>query len=69
MAEVKLSGKPLEQRIADRLRNSGGENADVKTKHGDGPTRVFHNLHVKGQGAAARRVDLSGGVKGGGDQR
>ncbi len=66
MAETKLSGKPMEQRIADRLRNSGDtSNADIITKHGEGARRTFHNLHMRGQGGAARRVDLEkGGVKG-----
>lgn len=38
----------MADRIAKRLRNSGGEEADVVTKTGDGPTRVFHNIHNPG---------------------
>lgn len=35
MVEVELTGKPLEQRIADRLKNWGDEkHADIVTKHG-----------------------------------
>ena len=65
MSEVKLSGKPIEQRIADRLRNSGCDTADHSVVHGEGPTRTWTNVHVKGQGGAARRVDLNGGIKNG----
>ena len=45
MVDVKYKnpGTP-EQRIA-KLQNSGRPDADVKTKQGDGPTRVFHNIH------------------------
>jgi hypothetical protein len=45
MVEVKLTGKPLEQRLSDRLKNSGDEkNADIVTKHGEGARRTFHNI-------------------------
>jgi hypothetical protein len=48
--EVKLSGKPLDQRIADRLRPSAGDNsgADVTTKLGTGPTRTITSIRHKG---------------------
>jgi hypothetical protein len=40
------SGATPEQRIANRLRNSGGDNlGEHCTKTGDGPNRVFHNIH------------------------
>ena len=42
------AGATPEARIANRLRNSGGEEADHITKQGDGPTRVFHNIHNPG---------------------
>jgi hypothetical protein len=46
MTEVKLTGKPLAERLSDRLKNSGaGANPDLSTKHGDGPTRVHTNIH------------------------
>jgi hypothetical protein len=46
MVEVKLTGKSMEQRIADRLKNSGDTaNADVVAQMGDGPTRCFTNIH------------------------
>jgi hypothetical protein len=49
MAEVKYHGKSPQQRIVDRQRNSGGDiPADVKTKTGKGPQRVFHNIHHSG---------------------
>ena len=41
--------KSTEQKIADRLRNSGeGSNPNVHTVHGEGPTRVHHNIHHSG---------------------
>jgi hypothetical protein len=46
MPETKLTGKPLEQRIADRLKNSGaGANPHVTVKQGENPQRTFHNIH------------------------
>jgi hypothetical protein len=46
MVEVKHSGKSMEQRIADRLKNSGDTaNADVSVVHGTGPTRTHTNIH------------------------
>jgi hypothetical protein len=65
MAETKLtSGKgSMEQRIANRLRNSGCDSADVKTQTGTGPTRVWHNIHQRGQGPVSRRVDINAGGK------
>jgi hypothetical protein len=35
----------MEQRIRDRLKNSGGQEADFTTQVGSGPTRLFHNSH------------------------
>jgi len=41
--------KSTEQKIADRLRNSGeGSNPNVHSVHGEGPTRVHHNIHHSG---------------------
>jgi hypothetical protein len=55
MTEVKLTGKPLAQRIADRLQNSGaGAKPDLTTKQGDGPTRVHHNLHHSGSAGGTK---------------
>jgi hypothetical protein len=58
--EVKHSGKSMEQRVADRLKSSGDPRADVITKHGEGPTRVFHHIHNAGHvvqpGTAARET-------------
>jgi hypothetical protein len=45
MGEIKLSGPPMEQRISNRLRNSGGGDADVVVQKGEGPTRTFTNIH------------------------
>jgi hypothetical protein len=58
--EVKLTGKPLDQRIADRLRSSGeATNPDVRTQQGDGPTRVHTHIHhspnkARGSGESER---------------
>ena len=46
--EIKLTGKPLDQRITDRLRNSGvgdGTTPDVSVQKGEGPLRTHTNLH------------------------
>jgi hypothetical protein len=42
------AGGTPEARISARLRNSGGDNADVCVQKGSGPTRVFHNIHLSG---------------------
>ena len=53
MVENRLSGKSMEQRITDRLKNSGdAKNADVVVQKGEGPTRAFTNIH---HGGTARR--------------
>lgn len=47
-SDIKLSGPPMEQRVHDRLRNSG-EGKDVKpnvsVQKGTGPTRTHTNIH------------------------
>jgi len=49
MVEVKHSGKSMEQRVADRLKNSGDTaNADHSVVHGTGPTRAHTNIHLSG---------------------
>jgi hypothetical protein len=51
MAVEVRQNKSTEQKIADRLRNSGeGSNPNVHTVHGSGPTRVHHNIHHSGSG-------------------
>jgi hypothetical protein len=52
-AEVKYdkshpSGGTPEARIAARLRNSGGDQADTIVKTGEGPRRVFTNIRNSG---------------------
>ena len=42
------AGGTPEARIANRLRNSGGEEADTIVQKGSGPTRTFHNIHNPG---------------------
>jgi hypothetical protein len=45
MVETKLTGPSMEERIANRLKNSGeGLHADHVVRKGDGPTRTFHNI-------------------------
>ena len=46
------AGGTPESRIASRLRNSGGEEADHIVQKGTGPTRTFTNVHNPG---SARR--------------
>jgi hypothetical protein len=54
MSEVKYNtshhaGATPEQRIANRLRNSGEtKDADHIVQKGSGPTRAFTNIHHKG---------------------
>jgi hypothetical protein len=46
MVEVKHSGKSMEQRVADRLKNSGDTaHADHHAVHGTGPTRTHTQIH------------------------
>jgi hypothetical protein len=42
------AGGTPEARIASRLRNSGGEEADHIVQKGSGPTRTFTNIHNPG---------------------
>jgi hypothetical protein len=42
------AGATPEARIANRLRNSGGEEADHHAVHGTGPTRTHTNIHSTG---------------------
>jgi hypothetical protein len=46
MVETKLTGKSMEQRIADRLKTSGDvQHSDVHAVHGTGPTRAHTHIH------------------------
>jgi hypothetical protein len=38
----------MAERIANRLKNSGGLEADHIVQKGDGPTRTFTNIHNPG---------------------
>jgi hypothetical protein len=69
MVEVKLTGKPIAERLADRLKNSGGDlPADVRAKHGEGARRTFHNIHhtgsMGGTGNRLGRDERAGGGNG-----
>jgi hypothetical protein len=49
MGEVRLSGPSMEQRIANRLKNSGeGSGAETTVQHGSSDKRVFTNIHAGG---------------------
>jgi hypothetical protein len=44
--EIKHSGKSMDQRVADRLKNSGDvAHADHHAVHGTGPERAHTNIH------------------------
>ena len=46
MVENRLTGKSMEQRIADRLKTSGDvAHSDVHAVHGTGPTRAHTHIH------------------------
>ena len=69
MPEIKHSGKSMEQRVADRLKNSGaGANPDHSVVHGTGPTRTHTNIHSSGSlkqhGADATGTDIYGNSRG-----
>jgi hypothetical protein len=51
------SGGTPEARIANRLRNSGGEEADHIVQKGSGPTRTFTNIHNPGTARKHGEVD------------
>jgi hypothetical protein len=61
-SEIKLNGPSMEQRIADRQKNSGaGANPDVSVQKGNSPQRTFHNIHHSGSHGG---TDLSKDRKG-----
>ena len=46
MVELRLKGKSMDQRVADRLKNSGDTaHADHSVVHGTGPTRTHTQIH------------------------
>jgi hypothetical protein len=65
MPDIKLTGKPMDQRISDRLKSSGsGAKPDVMVKKGDGPTRTITHIH-HGSSQHGQR-NTQGGPKGDG---
>jgi hypothetical protein len=62
------SGATPEARISNRLRNSGGEEADHIVHKGSGPTRTVTNIHhganVRQHGPDVGGVDLYGRNRG-----
>jgi hypothetical protein len=71
MPEIKYdrshhAGATAEARIGNRLRNSGGEEADHIVQKGSGPTRTYTNIHNPGSarqhgGPNRGEGDVSGG--------
>jgi hypothetical protein len=60
MPDIKLTGKPMEQRISDRLKSSGsGAKPDLMVKKGDGPTRTITHLHhsATNEGSTTKQKD------------
>jgi hypothetical protein len=58
------AGATPEQRIANRLKNSGGDGADHSVVHGTGPTRthtnIFHSAnHVPVRGYSEKKENQS----------
>jgi hypothetical protein len=72
MVETKLTGPSMEQRIANRLKNSGSPEADHHVVHGTGPTRTHTNIHSTGhvlqRGADVKGVDIHGHTRGPADR-
>jgi hypothetical protein len=67
MTEVHLTGKPLEQRISDRLKPSCGGDYDVEVVKGDGPTRcvtAIRNSRNQQWGEGDVGVDINGNRRG-----
>jgi hypothetical protein len=59
MTETKLNGPSMQERIANRLKNSGeGAKPHVTVKQGENPQRTFHNIHY------SPNLDRNGGSKG-----
>jgi hypothetical protein len=59
----------MAERIKNRHRNSGGEEADTIVKTGDGERRTFHNIHNPGSARQhgnpnAGDPDISGNKRG-----
>jgi hypothetical protein len=68
MTEVKYdkshhAGGTPEARIANRLRNSGGDHADHVVQKGEGPTRAFTNIHNSANHLRPPAQETSGTVK------
>jgi hypothetical protein len=61
MPDVRYKGPSPQERIANRLRNSGeGANPDYTVRKGESPNRTITNVHEKGH-------QQSGGPLHGGD--
>jgi hypothetical protein len=59
-SDVKLSGKPMQDRVSDRLKNSGaGAKPDVSVQKGEGPTRTHTNLHFSSSQGGTKQTKES----------
>jgi hypothetical protein len=59
-SDIKLTGKPMDQRVTDRLKSSGeGAKPDAMIKKGDGPTRTITHLHhsATNEGSSTKQKD------------
>jgi hypothetical protein len=69
MPDVRYKGPSPEQRIADRLKNSGGGDlkSDHHAVHGTGPLRAHTNIHHSGTagGSTTKTPNAMGMPKGG----
>jgi hypothetical protein len=68
MVENRLTGKSMEQRIADRLKPSGdAAHADHHAVHGTGPTRThtfIHHTRNQQEGPDAKGTGILGEARG-----
>jgi hypothetical protein len=54
------SGNSAQARIDSRLKNSGGDHADIVVQKGSSPTRTFTNLHHSANHTKPRDVRKDG---------
>jgi hypothetical protein len=63
MVDLKLTGKPMQDRISDRLKSSGeGAKPDLMVKKGDGPTRTITHLHHSASNAGSTTKQKNAGA-------
>jgi hypothetical protein len=60
MVDLKLTGKPMDQRIHNRPKSSGeGAKPDLMVRKGEGPTRTITHLHhsATNEGSTTKQKD------------